>query len=179
MTFLFALAAVCLCLTVPSAVAQRSTGVSSIDGYGSTLAANDDVIVESRPSQLAFFLRLAPYQFSLSCTLPYELPTHNVYSVAVARQPPADDSVRFAFLGSDTKTQVPFIGSLTYTGVSGQDFVANTSMTSKTIFPCDGWQTRNYHMHSFADFLTPDGSVASHNDPMALALEYVDCLSHL
>ena len=173
MSFSLSLSAVYLALTLLSTTAQHSSSISSIDGYGSTLAANDYLTVESRPSQLAFFLRLAPYKYALACTLPYRNLTHTVYSVAVARQPSANDTVRFVFLGWDTKTEIPFIGSLTYTGVSGPDFVANTVITSKTVFPCDGWQKDNYHLHMFTDFLIPAGIVQLHNEPLALAVEYV------
>ena len=179
MPFSLSLSAVYLTLILLSTAAQHFSSISSIDGYGFTLAANDVLTVESRPSQLAFFLRLAPYKYSLSCTLPYKTETHNVYSVAVARQPTANDTVRFAFIGWDTKTEVHFIGSLTYTGVSATDFVANTLMTSRTVFPCDGWQKDNYHLHMFTDFLAPADNTELHEDPFALVVEYVICLLHL
>ena len=179
MPFSLSLSAVYLALTLLSTTAQHSSSVSSIDGYGSTLAANGYLTAESRPSQLAFFLRLAPYKYALSCTLPYKSETHNVYSVAVARQPSANGTVQFAFIGWDTKTEIPFIGSLTYTGVSATDFVANTLMTSRTVFPCDGWQKDNYKVHMFTDFLIPADTAELHEDPFALVVEYVIYVLHL
>lgn len=135
-----------------SIVFSFSPDMSSFDAYGLKLAVNDVLLVESLPFKSMFFLRLAPFNYSLCCTLDYNDPEQYVYAVAVPRQVTTNDSIRFVFIGVNTKTDVPFIGSLTYTGVSGKTYISTTKQTRKTVFPCDGWQKTNYRIHHLEQF---------------------------
>jgi hypothetical protein len=128
-------------------VSSFSPDTSSFDAYGLKLAINDLLLVESQPPQSTFSLRLAPFNYSLTCTLPYNDSNQYVYAVAVQRQVAANDSIRFVFIGVNTQTDVPFIGSLTYTGMRGDVYVATMKPTQKTVFPCYGWQSSNYQIH--------------------------------
>jgi hypothetical protein len=160
------------CMAVLTAAATPLPSyMSSFDAYGSKLAANDLLMVESHPSQSAFFLRLAPYNYTLSCTLPYHSSDAYVYSVAIARQPAANASIRFVFIGSNLTTKKPFIGLLTYTGVKGSAYVASTVITKKTVFPCDGWQASNYRIHTGAELLTTNSTAYEQEDPFVLVVQ--------
>lgn len=141
--FLFIILQVVTCFT---------PDISSFDDYGLKLASSDVLLVESHPSQSAFFLRLAPFNYSLTCTMDYNNSTQYVYAVAVHRQATTNDSIRFVFIGVDTITDVPFIGSLVYTGVTGESYIATTKQTRRSVFPCDGWQKDNYRIHQLEQF---------------------------
>ena len=172
MVFLAALSAVhCMAILSAAAATPLPSYMSSFDGYGSKVAANDLLMVESRPSQSAFFLRLAPYNYTLSCTLPYHRSDAYVYSVAIARQPAANASIRFVFIGANLITKKPFIGLLTYTGVKGPAYVASTVITRKTVFPCDGWQASNYRIHTDNEFATVNDTTYEQEDPFVLVVE--------
>ena len=160
------------CMAVlTAAAAPLPSYMSSFDGYGSKVAANDLLMVESRPSQSAFFLRLAPYNYTLSCTLPYHSSDAYVYSLAIGRQPAANTSIRFVFIGANLTTQRPFIGSLIYTGVKGSAYVASTVITRKTVFPCDGWQASNYRIHTGSELLSTNRTTYEQDDPFVLVVQ--------
>ena len=144
---------------------------SSFDAYGLKLAVNDMLLVESHHSQAAFFLRLAPFNYSLSCTLPYNNSNQYVFAVAVQRQATSNDTLRFVFIGIDIKTDVPFIGSLTYTGVSGATFVATTQQARKKVFPCDGWQKDNYRIHQLEQFVGDESNEDIDNNFFVVTVE--------
>jgi hypothetical protein len=135
-----------------SIVFSLSPETSLFDAYGLKLAANDFLVIESLNSQEAFFLRLAPFNYSLSCTVPYNVSDQYIYAVAVHRQATTNNSNRFVFIGVNTETDVPFIGSFTYNGTTGAEYVASVQQTRKTKFPCNGWQTTNYRLHQFHQF---------------------------
>jgi hypothetical protein len=143
---------------IVSIVSSFSPDTSSFDAYGLKLAVNKVLLVESLPSQFAFFLRLAPFNYSLFCTLAYNDSDQYVYAVALDRQATTNDSIRFVFIGVNTDTDVPFIGSLTYAGVTGLTYVATVNPTRKTVFPCNGWQASNYRIHQFEQFATDDNN---------------------
>ena len=161
------------CMVPISVVASFAPDLSSFDAYGLKLAGNDYLLVESIPSESAFLLRLAPYNYVLSCTLPYNNSDDYVYAVAVAWQPTANDSIRFVFIGVNTDTEVSFIGSLTYTGVGGPAYIANMTAGRKSGFPCGGWQTNNYRIHVFNEFSTAENPAQRMNDFFVVAIEYV------
>ena len=138
---------------VISIVSSFGSDISPFDAYGLKLAANDVFLVESIASSSSFFLRLAPFSYSLSCTLPYNDSNQYVYAVAVNRQAGTNDSIRFVFVGVNTETDVPFIGSLTYTGISGNAYIATLNQTRKINFPCSGWQNNSYHIHQLEQFV--------------------------
>jgi hypothetical protein len=129
-----------------------SPDTSSFDAYGIKLAVNDILLVESLSSDFSFFLRLAPYNYSLSCTIPCSNANQYVYAVALYRYATLNDSIRFVFIGVNTETDIPFIGSLTYASVPGAVYVATKKPSRKTVFPCTGWQTNNYRIHQFEQF---------------------------
>jgi hypothetical protein len=149
---------------VISIVSSFSPDLSSFDAYGLKLAANDVFLVESISSNSGFFLRLAPFTYSLSCTLPYNDSNQYVYAVAVNRQATTNDSIRFVFVGVNTITDVPFIGSLTYTGISGNAYITTLTQTRKIKFPCDGWQNNNYHIHQLEQFVSKESDDNINND---------------
>ena len=161
----------CMIILSVAAAAPLPSYLSTFDGFGSKLAANDLLMVESCPSKSAFFLRLAPYNYKLSCTVPYHSSDVYVYSVAIARQPTANATLRFVFIGANLTTKKPFIGQLTYTGVSGPAYVASTIITKKTVFPCDGWQASNYRIHTATEFSTTSNSNYEQEDPFVLIVE--------
>ncbi len=129
-----------------------SPDTSSFDAYGLKLAANDILLVESLPSDYSFSLRLAPFNYSLSCTIAYNDSNQYVYAVAVNAQATSNDTIRFVFIGVNTETDVPFVGSLIYTGMTGEEYVATMKPSTKTAFSCDGWQATNYHIHQIDQF---------------------------
>ena len=147
-----------------SIASSFSPDKSSFDAYGLKLAANDVLLVEALPAESMFFLRLAPFNYSLSCTLAYNDSNQYVYAVAVQRQVAANDSIRFVFIGVNTKTDVPFIGSLTYTGVTSDTYIATIKQTHKAVFPCDGWQSGNYRIHQLNRFASNDSHANVNND---------------
>ena len=137
-------------------VSSFSPDTSSFDAYGLKLAANDILLVESLPSTSSFSLRLAPFNYSLSCTIPYNNSNQYIYAVAVHAHATFNDIIRFVFIGVNTETNVPFIGSLTYTGMMAPAFVATVISLKKVVFPCDGWQSKNYHIHQIEQFTIPN-----------------------
>ncbi len=150
-------------LIIVSIVSPFSPDTSSFDAYGLKLAANDVLLVESLASSSSFFMRLAPFNYALSCTIAYNDSTQYVFAVALYSQTTYKDRIRFVFIGVNTKTDVPFIGSLTYTGVPGDTYVATVKPSRKTVFPCVGWQADNYRIHQFEKFVS-DGSDANINN---------------
>jgi hypothetical protein len=153
----------CLLFVIPI-ISSFSPDTSSFDAYGLKIAANDILIVESLPSDFSFFLRLAPFNYSLSCTIAYNNSNQYVYAVALDPLTTYNGSIRFVFIGVNTETDVPFIGSLTYTGVTGQAYVASVKSARKAVFPCTGWQTNNYRIHQFNQFVNNDVDESNNND---------------
>jgi len=147
-----------------SIVSSFSPDTSSFDAYGLKLAANDILLVESLPPNFSFFLRLAPFNYSLSCTIAYNDSNQYVYAVALHSQATYNDSIRFVFIGVNTLTNVPFIGSLTYAGVTGPAYVATLKSSRKAVFPCNGWQTNNYRIHQFEQFVSNDDDESTNNE---------------
>lgn len=145
-------------------VLSFSPDTSSYDAYGLKLAVNEILLVESLPSDSSFLLRLAPFNYSLSCKIPYIDSNQYVYAVALASQATYDDSIRFVFIGVHTKTNVPFIGSLTYTGVTGPTYLNAVNGSRRAVFPCDGWQSINYRVHQFNQFASDGITEGSNND---------------
>jgi hypothetical protein len=141
-------------LVVISIVSSFSPDITSFDAYGLKLAANDILLVESLPSDFSFLLRLAPFNYSLSCTIPYNDSNQYVFAVALNSQSTYNDSIRFVFIGVNTLTDVPFVGSLTYTGITGPTYVATINSSRKNVFPCVGWQVNNYHIHQLNQFIS-------------------------
>jgi hypothetical protein len=137
-------------------VSSFSPDKTSFDAYGLKLAANDILIVESLPSDSSFSLRLAPFNYSLSCTIGYNDSNQYVYTVAVHAQATYNDIIRFVFIGGNTETNIPFIGSLTYAGVTGTEYVVTLKPSQKVVFTCDGWQTNNYRIHQIEQFVIDD-----------------------
>ncbi len=147
---------VCLFCIIPIIVSSFSPDKSSFDAYGLKLAANDILLVESLPSDSSFSLRLAPFNYSPSCTIPYNDSNQYVYTVAVHAQATSNDTIRFVFIGVNTETNVPFVGSLIYTGMMGAAYVATVKPSEQVVFSCDGWQTKNYRIHQIENFLIND-----------------------
>jgi hypothetical protein len=137
-------------------VSSFSPDTSSYDAYGLKIGANEILFVESIPSDSSFFVRLSPFNYSLSCTIAYNDSNQYVYSVSLASQVKSNDSIRFVFIGINTQTNVPFIGSLTYTGILGSTYVNTVKPTRKSIFPCNGWNSSNYRVHQFNQFASDD-----------------------
>jgi hypothetical protein len=154
----------CYLLFIISIVCSFSPDTSSFDAYGLKLAANDLLLVESLNSDSSFFLRLSPYNYSLSCTIPYNDSNQYVFAVSLASQSTSNDIIRFVFIGIDTVTDVPFIGSLTYVGVTGAAYLAIVKSSRKFIFPCNGWQMNNYRIHQLQQFTTADDDENRSND---------------
>jgi hypothetical protein len=67
-----------------------------------------------------------------------------------------NDIIRFVFIGVNTETNIPFVGSLTYEGVMGIEYVETLKPSQKVVFNCDGWQTTNYQIHQINQFLPLD-----------------------
>jgi hypothetical protein len=122
---------------------------SSYDAYGLKLAVNDVFLVESLPDQSSFSLQSPPDDFYDYCEVQYYDANQYIYAVAIARQTTMNDTIRFVFIGVNTNTSAPFIGSLTYVDPDG----ATTIPTSDFIFDCDGWNTTNYNIHTIDEFL--------------------------
>ncbi len=156
---------------VVSIVSSFSPDTSSFDSYGLKLAANDVLLVESLDSASSFFLRLAPYNYSLSCTIAYNDSNQYVFAVALYSQATYNDSIRFVFIGVNIETDVPFIGSLTYTGVTGDTYVATVKPSRKTVFPCVGWQANNYRIHQFEQFVSDGTDENTNNDFFVVTVE--------
>ncbi|CAM4970417.1 unnamed protein product [Rotaria socialis] len=159
-------------LLVTAIVTSFSPDQSSFDAYGLKLAANDILLVESLPSQYSFLLRLAPFNYSLTCTLGYNSSNQYVYAVALAAQMQANSTIRFVFIGVNTKTNVPFIGLLDYTGISGAAYVATTKTSQKNTFPCDGWSVDNYRIHNFNQFVYGESDVDNNINFYVVAVEF-------
>lgn len=153
-----------LFIIISIVISSFSPDTSSFDAYGIKLAANDMLLVESLPPDYSFFLRLAPFNYSLSCTIAYNDSNQYVYAVALDSQATYNDTIRFVFIGVNTQTDVPFIGSLTYSGVTGAVYVTTRKPSRKSVFPCDGWQTNNYRIHQFEQFANNDIDESTNND---------------
>ncbi|UJR17271.1 hypothetical protein I4U23_004166 [Adineta vaga] len=134
-------------LVIASNVYCFTPDTSPFDAYGLKLAANDLLLVESISSVSLFLLRLAPFNYSLTCTIPYNDSNQYVYAVTLQSYITFNDTIRFVFIGVNKMTDVPFIGSLTYTGITGAAYIATINSTRKVKFPCTGWQSGNYHIH--------------------------------
>jgi len=158
-------------LLVDAIVTSLSPDLSSFDAYGLKLAANDMLLVEYLPSRYSFLLRLAPFNYSLTCTLAYNDSNQYVYAVAVAKQMQANSTVRFVFIGVNTETNVPFIGLLNYTGISGARYVAVTNTAQIKTFPCDGWSADNYKIQSFNQFVYGENDPNNNIDFYVVAVE--------
>lgn len=139
-------------VTIFPLVRSFSPVTSAFDAYGLKLASNDLLMVESLTSRSSFLLRLAPFNYTLTCTVPYNDSNQYVFAVALPSHMTSNDTLRFVFIGIDQNTDVPFIGSLTYTGVSGETFIATINATRNVNFPCTGWQSSNYRIHHLDDF---------------------------
>jgi hypothetical protein len=163
MIFLYKYFTLYLLFVIPI-VSSFSPDTSSFDAYGLKLAANDILLVESLASDASFFLRLAPFNYSLSCTIAYNDSNQYVYAVALGSLATYNDTIRFVFIGVNTETDVPFIGSLTYTGVTGTTYITTVKPSRKAVFPCNGWQANNYHIHQFEQFVSDDTGENSNND---------------
>ncbi|CAF1304108.1 unnamed protein product [Adineta steineri] len=137
---------------------------SSFDAYGVKLAANDILLVESLASDSSFFIRFSPYNYSLSCTIPYNNSNEYIYSVAVHSSATYNDPIRFVFIGINMDTDIPFVGSLTYNGITGPAFVDAVNSSVKAKFPCNGWNTDNYHIHQLQQFVNDDLEDTNNND---------------
>jgi len=144
-------------------VSSFTPDTSSFDAYGLKLAVNEMLLVESLASDSSFFLRLAPFNNVLSCTIAYNDSNQYVYAVALDRQARYNDTIRFVFIGVNMETNVPFIGSLTYTGVTGEAYLS-VNPSRKSIFPCDGWQPNNYRIHQLNQFASDDVDGSINND---------------
>ena len=158
-----------LLLIIP--VSSFTPDKTSFEAYGSKLAANDLLLVKSVPGDASFFLRLAPYNYSLSCTIAYNDSNQYVYTVVVPAQVTSNQSIRFVFIGLNVVTNVPFIGSLTYRGVTGAQFLASMKQTRRILFPCDGWQRDNYRVHHFPNFAGTSGDDGMNNDFFVVTME--------
>ena len=145
-------------------VSSFSPDTSSYDAYGLKIAANEILFVESLPSASSFFLRLAPFNYSLSCKIAYNDSDQYVYAVALSSQATYNDSIRFIFIGVHTKTDAPFIGSLSYTGISGTTYLNTVNASRRAVFPCNGWQPNNYRIHQFDQFTDDRVTKSSNND---------------
>lgn len=145
-------------------VISFSPDKSSFDAYGLKLAMNDVLLVESDPTQSLFYLQLAPFNYSLTCTMAYNDSNQYIYVVAVHRQATTNDSIQFVFIGINTETEIPFIGSLKYTGITGEDYVATTKITRKSVFPCTGWQQANYRIHELKEFTSNESNEEINNE---------------
>ncbi|CAF4568529.1 unnamed protein product, partial [Rotaria sp. Silwood2] len=151
---------------VVTVVTSFSPDQSSFDAYGLKLAANDILLVESLPSQDSFLLRLAPFNYSLTCTLGYNESYQYVYAVALARQMQANDTIRFVFIGVNRRTDAPFIGSLSYAGISGAAMIS----TRKSNFSCSGWNANNYKIHNFNAFFYEENDSNGNMDFFVVAV---------
>ncbi|CAF2895758.1 unnamed protein product [Rotaria sp. Silwood2] len=154
-------------VSIVTIVTSFSPDQSSFDAYGLKLAANDILLVEAFASQDSFLLRLAPFNHSLTCTLDYNDSGQYVYAVALARQMQVNDTIRFAFIGVNRRTNVPFIGSLNYAGTSGAAMIS----TQKSNFSCSAWNTNNYKIHSFNEFLYEENDSNGNMDFFVVAVE--------
>jgi hypothetical protein len=151
-------------LVIVSVVFSFSPDTSSFDAYGLKLAANDVLLVESLASDFSFFLRLAPFNYSLSCTIPYNDSNQYIFSVAIQRQSTYNDTIRFVFNGINIETDIPFIGSLTYVGITGEEYITTVKSPRKAVFPCGGWKINNYRIHQFDQFVGDDVEENSANN---------------
>lgn len=147
-----------------SLVSSFSPDIDPFDEYGIKLAANDFLLVKGSNAHLTFTLRLAPYNYSLSCSISYKTSIHYLYAVAVQRQVTMNDTIRFVFVGINTKNDAPLIGSLTYTGVTGFDYIQSLDEQEKIAFPCTGWQSNHYQIHELVQFIAGDSNEDINND---------------
>jgi len=151
-------------LIIISIVSSFWDDISSFDGYGLKLAANDILLVESLRSDLSFLVRLAPFNSSLSCRIPYNDSDDYIFGVSVNRQSRSNDSIRFVFIGVNRVRDVPLIGSLTYRGIRGAEYVSTINSSEKVVFPCDGWEVSNYRIHQLEQFTSGDVDENNNND---------------
>jgi hypothetical protein len=124
---------------------------TSYDAYGLKLATNDVFLVQSLPGESLFLVQSPPDDFWNYCAVDYNDSDQYIYAVAVAQQTTMNDTIRFVFIGVNTNTSAPFIGSLTYIDTTAD--AATIMATSDFIFNCDGWDTTNYNIHTIDEFL--------------------------
>ena len=130
---------------------------SLFDAYGLKLAANDALLVEAVNVNSVFLLRFSPFDYSLTCTIAYNDSNQYIYAIALQTQTTPNDSTRFVFIGVNEDTDVPFIGSLTYTGESVTAYIAAAGNSTRRVkFPCTGWQKSSYRIHSLMDLEQTD-----------------------
>jgi hypothetical protein len=151
-------------LFLVSIVVCFSPDIFSFDAYGLKLAANDILLVESLPSDFSFFLRLSPFNYSLSCKIAYNDSNQYIFGVTLHSRARYNDSIRFVFIGMNIQTDIPFIGSLEYTGITGITYVNTIKSPRKRVFPCDGWKMNNYRIHQLEQFVSIDGDQNTSND---------------
>jgi hypothetical protein len=172
MRFLYHLSTLYIVLLVAVVSSSFIPDTSSYDAYGLKLAANDVLLVESVPNQYYFSLQSPPDDFWDSCTVEYNDTNQYIYAVAVARQTTMNDPIRFVFIGVNTDTSAPFIGSLTYVDTNASDDAATIMVTSDFDVTCDGWNTTNYNIHTFNEFLyDTDGANNNHLDFFVVVVE--------
>jgi hypothetical protein len=87
-----------------------------------------------------------------------------VFAVAVDPQATYNNSIRFVFIGINMITDVPFIGSLTYEGVTGEAYVAAMNPLRKAAFPCVGWQASSYQIQELMQFASGDVDEINNNN---------------
>ena len=145
-------------------VSSFSPDTASFDAYGLKLAANDLFLVKCSQDHLAFILRHAPYNYSLSCTIAYNDSNQYIYAVAVQRYASIDDTIRFVFIGINKNTDIPFIGSLAYTSLKREENI---------LLSCTGWQTDNYQIHELEQFARSGSKNDMNNDFFVVAVAWV------
>ncbi|CAM4882296.1 unnamed protein product [Rotaria socialis] len=154
-----------------TSVTSFSPDKSSYEAYGLKIAGNDVLLVESLPSQAAFLLRLAPFDTSLTCIVSYNTSDQYVYSAAVARSMQNNDTIRFVFIGIDTVTNAPFIGSLNYAGKDAGAYAAAVNSAQRNNISCSAWNTKNYDIHSFNQFLHDEDNINGNLDFFVVDVE--------
>ncbi|CAF4559763.1 unnamed protein product [Rotaria socialis] len=154
-----------------TSVTSFSPDKSSYEAYGLKIAGNDVLLVESLPSQAAFLLRLAPFDASLTCIVSYNTSDQYVYSAAVARSMQNNDTIRFVFIGIDTVTNAPFIGSLNYAGKDAGAYAAAVNSAQRNNISCSAWNTKNYDIHSFNQFLHDEDNINGNLDFFVVDVE--------
>ncbi|CAF4747302.1 unnamed protein product, partial [Rotaria magnacalcarata] len=64
-----------------------------------------------------------------------------------------NDTIRFVFIGINKITNAPFIGSLNYAGINVTSYAAAANSAQRNNISCNAWNTNNYEIHSFNQFL--------------------------
>ncbi|CAM4808563.1 unnamed protein product [Rotaria magnacalcarata] len=158
-------------LFIVTSVASFSPDESSYEAYGLKIAGNDILLVESLPSQGAFSLRLAPFNKSLTCIISYNTPDQYIYTAAVARLMQNNDTIRFVFIGINKITNAPFIGSLNYAWINVTSYAAAANSAQRNNISCNAWNTNNYEIHSFNQFLYDENDTNGNLDFFVLDVE--------